>query len=217
MGNVFFPSCKVRADYKYASEKLAEYIKVKYGIDPIGCCRVNHQKLSPDDTAIVVCNNCAAIIEESSIAKHIQSVWEIIDNDPDFKFPDYHGEKITIQDCWIAVEKKHIQNAVRSLMRKMNIEIVELSENFEKTRFCGVNLLSPCTPSNAKLAPRRYVEEGADMFTPMEKEEQIEHFKNHCKQITTDRVACYCKFCRDGIDMGEKKGLHMLQLLFPEN
>ena len=214
MAVVFFPSCKAKADYKAESEKLAQYIYKRYGITPIGCCRTNHQALTSEDTAIVVCNNCAAIIEENTAAT-IKSIWEIIDEDKDFPFPDYKGESITVQDCWVAFEKRHFQNAVRSLLKKMNFSVVELEENYEKTKFCGVNLLRPCLESNAKLAPRRYVEKFSYMFTPMPENKQIEHFKHHCSKIQTDKVACYCKFCKDAINMGGKTGLHMLELLFP--
>ncbi len=217
MADVFFTSCKAKASYKGASVKLQRYIKQKMDIDPIGCCRLGHQKLTSEDTAIVVCNNCAAIIEESSNVGNVEFVWDIIDSDNAFSFPDYHGEKMTIQDCWVAFEKRELQNTIRSLMKKMNIEIVELEENFEKTKFCGVNLLSPCTESNAKLAHRRYVEEGAYMFTPMTQDEQTEYFEKHCRQIETDKVVCYCKFCTDAINQGGKNGIHILNLLFPED
>ena len=78
-----------------------------------------------------------------------------------------------------------------------------------------MNLLSPCTESNAALAHKRYVEQLPHMFTPMEPEEQVEHFRRHCEQIKTEKVACYCKFCTDAINMGEKQGVHLLGLLFP--
>lgn len=215
MAMVFFPSCKARADYKDASEKLAAYLKERFGIVPVGCCRVNHQRLTPDDMAVIVCNNCAAIIEENTRAD-IKSVWEIIDEDENFQFPDYHGEEITIQDCWVGFDRRKIQDAVRSLLRKMNFSVVELDENYEKTRFCGVNLLAPCLESNAKLAHKRYVEDYPYMFTPMGEDERIEHFRKHCAKIRTKRTACYCKFCRDGINMGGKQGVHMLELLFSD-
>ncbi len=215
MGMVFFPSCKTKADYRSASAAPAAYIRAKCGVEPIGCCRVNHQKRTPDDTALVVCNNCAAILEESSNAGKIEFVWELIDQDENFPFPDYHGEQMTVQDCWIAVEKRKVQDTVRSLLRKRNIDVVERPENHEKTRFCGVNLLAPCTKSNAQLAHRRYVEEGSHMFTPMSEEEQRAHFRAHGSQIMTDKVVCCCKFCRDGINRGAKTGIHLLELLFP--
>lgn len=215
MAVVFFPSCKARADYKSASEKLAAYIYEKFGVLPIGCCRVNHQALTLNDTAIVVCNNCAAIIEENTQAT-VKSVWEVIDEDAAFPFPDYHGENITIQDCRIGYDKRNYQDAVRSLLKKMNFTIIELEENYEKTKFCGVNLLKPCIESNARLAHKRYVEDFPDMFTPMPESEWPAYFRKHCAKIKTERVACYCKFCRDAINMGGKQGVHMLELLFPE-
>lgn len=216
MAHYYFPSCKVTAQFKEPSMRAREYIKAKYGIDPIGCCRPNHQKLRAEDTAIVVCNNCAAIIEENTEAS-IQFLWQVIDQDPDFRFPNYHGEAMTIQDCWVAFEKREVQDTIRSLLRKMNITVVELAENHEATKFCGVNLLSPCSESNAKLAHKRYVERFPHMFTPMEPDEQTAHFQKHCEQITTEKVVCYCKFCTDGINAGGKKGIHLLELLFPAN
>lgn len=213
---IFFPSCKAKAEFKQESLKLMEYLEKKYKVKTTGCCRINCQKLLPEQTAVVVCNNCAAILEESSDTEHIRFAWELIDEDKDFVFPDYHGEAITVQDCWIAVEKRRFQETVRSLLKKMNFTLVELEENYDRTRFCGVNLLSPCTKSNAELAHRRYVEEGSHMFRPMSAEEQEAYFKQHCRQIKTKRVASYCKYCRDGINLGGKEGLHLLQLLFPD-
>ncbi len=214
MAYVYFPSCKVTAQFKDASKRAREYVNRRFGITPIGCCRVNHKKLTADDTAIVVCNNCAAIIEENTGAA-IESLWQVIDQDPEFVFPDYHGEEMTVQDCWVSFEKRHFQEAVRSLLRKMNIRAVELEENYEKTRFCGVNLLAPCSASNAALAHKRYVEHYPHMFTPMEPEEQKEHFRRHCEQIRTEKVVCYCKFCTDAMNMGGKTGIHLIELLFP--
>ena len=57
-------------------------------------------------------------MEESSQIEEIEFVWEIIDRDSDFPFPDYHGEKMTIQDCWRACEKRKVQDAIRSLNEK---------------------------------------------------------------------------------------------------
>lgn len=103
MATLFYPGCQIKKDYPEASKKLAEYIQSKRPVEVVGCCRVDHGKSTQADTALVVCNNCANIIAESGDPGSIEFVWEIIDNDPDFPFPDYHGEKMTIQDCWLAV------------------------------------------------------------------------------------------------------------------
>ncbi len=64
-----------------------------------------------------------------------RALWQVIDQDSHCQFPDYQGEKMTVQDRWVAFEKRYVQDAVRSLLRKMNIEIVELEKNLEKLHF----------------------------------------------------------------------------------
>lgn len=217
MSKLFLPSCKVKSKYKYASEQMRKYLEAKEQVKTVGCCKVFCEKATDDDTAVVICNNCAAIMEESSSVKRIEFVWNIIDKDLNFPFPDYHGEKITIQDCWRAYEKREVQDAIRSLMRKMNIEIVELAENYEKAKFCGADLLEPCTDIEKKFAPRRYVVNGANMYKPMSKDAQDAYLKDYCGQITTDKVVCYCMACLDGVNRGGKQAVHLIELLFPEN
>lgn len=136
MSKIFLPGCKVKANFKSSSEKLKAYLEKTEQIKMLGCCKVFCNRVKEDDTLVVVCNNCAAIMEESSPVKNIEFVWEIIDRDEHFRFPDYKGEKMAIQDCWRAYEKRNVQDAVRSLMKKMNIEIEELEENYENTKFC---------------------------------------------------------------------------------
>lgn len=216
MATMFFGGCTPTADHPEESKKLAEYIHDKYQVDPAGCCRKNHPKLTDQDTAIVVCNNCANIIEESGKADHIDFVWDILDNDPDFPFPDYHGEKMALQDCWMAVGRDNVHRAIRSLLKKMNIEVVELPQNRNDTTYCGMKLTSLCMESDAKLAPKRYVEQGAEMFRPIPKEEKPAYFQEYCAQIPTEKVVCYCKSCRGGLLMGGKQAFHILELLFPK-
>ena len=81
MTRMFLPSCKVKARFAHASEKLRGYLEEKEGVETVGCCKVFCGKTAPEDTAVVICNNCAAIMEESSRASKIDFVWEIIDLD----------------------------------------------------------------------------------------------------------------------------------------
>lgn len=217
MSKVFLPGCKVKAKFKYQSDKLQAYLEQKEGVQTVGCCKAFCSQVAPTDIAVVICNNCAAIMEESSAVSQIEFVWNIIDNDPEFPFPDYHGERIVVQDCWRAYEKRYVQDAVRSLMRKMNIVPVELQNNYEKADFCGADLLEPCTDIEKKFAPKRYAVNGANMYKPIPKAEEDDWLRNYCSQITEDKVVCYCMACLDGINRGGKTGKHLLELLFPEN
>ena len=52
MANLYFPGCKVKGDFPAASEKLAAYIQSKRVVTPVGCCRVDHDKLTPGRSSL---------------------------------------------------------------------------------------------------------------------------------------------------------------------
>ena len=214
MSMVFFPSCKIKARYPYASARLRELLEEKYDMKTVGCCKADHGKTTADNTAVVICNNCGAIVEESGNAGMPVFVWELIDSMEDFEFPDYHGERMALQDCWRAYDRREVQDAIRSIMRKMNIDIEELPENYEKTRFCGADLMEPCTAVEKRFAPRRYDAEGGHMYKPMDPEAQDKALREHCRTIESDKVVCYCLACYDGLERGGKKAIHLIDLLF---
>ncbi len=89
---------------------------------------------------------------------------------------------MTVQDCWRSYDNFSEQKAVRSLLKKMNIDIVEQEENYEKTKFCGISLYKPAPGRNLKLAPRRFVENADGKFIPHTKEQQIQLMREHCKK-----------------------------------
>ena len=76
---------------------------VSKGVRVVGCCRPGHKALSGwNDTVITVCETCSIIIGENRPAANVISLYEFIDSLPDFSFPDYKGERITLQDCYRA-------------------------------------------------------------------------------------------------------------------
>ncbi len=192
---IFFPSCKITRDYPGPSRRLAEYLTEKHGVETTGCCRINHQQMTEADRAILVCNNCAIIMKDLVAKEQMTFVWELIDRDEDFVFPDYQGEEMTIQDCRLGHGQPRLQEGVRAMLKKMNIRVVELPENREDNEFCGVNVFFP--PDKGQ-------------------EEKAAQARAHCGRIKTVRAACYCKFCKDALVLGGKDGIHLLELLFPE-
>lgn len=212
MSKLFFPSCKIKSAFPKEDVALAAYLEKRWGINCSGCCRENRVKITSDDTAVVVCHTCASIIEESSAADKVIYAWELIDQDESFTFPDYHRERITIQDCYMSRERTSVQKAVRSLLNKMNFEIVELEANFEKTDFCGLRTNEPLK-ANQELAPKHFCQEGA--FTPLPEAERKAYLKQYVSQYTTKRVVTYCGACRGAMKLGGAEVVHLLELLFP--
>ncbi|MCH5235917.1 MAG: hypothetical protein J1E16_11540 [Muribaculaceae bacterium] len=118
-----------------------------------------------DTTMISVCQNCTSIFQESQHDIKVISLWEyILNNVPDFLYPDYGGEKMTLQDCWRQHDNEDQQKAGRELLKKMNIEVVELEENHDKTIYCGTTTLQPTPKRNLVMAPNRYVDNAKGFF-----------------------------------------------------
>ena len=117
--------------------------------------------------------------------------------------------KITVQDCWRQKENLAEQKAVREILKKLNFEIVELEENFERTKFCGFSLYQPQPARNAKLAPKRFVENAKGFFEEHTQQEKENLMREHCKNISTEKVVAYCHYCARGLRLGGKKTFHL--------
>lgn len=233
----YIASCVFTSKYPQLSQKIQQYIKERYGMPIVRCCTPNYKLVEftekmpedyrqawsyippcadfqPGDTVYSLCHNCSNIIEETHPGVRAVSIWELILKDDRFRFPDLAHIGATVQDCWRAKDRRDEQEAVREIMRKMNIDIVELPDNFEKTDFCGNSLYRPQPSRNPKVAPRHYVENAKGKFLPHTPEEQKAIMEDYCRRFDTQTVVCYCHYCLEGLLLGGVKGVHIAQLLF---
>ncbi len=211
---IYFPSCKFTAQFPEASKKIKEYVQCKHHAQIAGYCKQNLNKITSDDIVICICHTCAAFFQESSSAGKVISIWEVLLGDDDFVYPDYAGKQLTVQDCWYAYDNKAQQDAVRKILEHMNLDVLEMADHHDKTRFCGCSLYTPLAEKYDKLAPRRLVADAQGLFISHSKEEQARLMEAHCNNISTDEVACYCFSCLNGINLGGKKGVHIAELVF---
>ena len=238
MGKAYYiASCVFTSKYSELSQTIQQYIRARYGMPIVRCCVPkyelqrfkeqmpedyrNHWDSIPDcadfqpgDTVYSLCHNCSAILEESKPGVNIKSIWELILSDEDFAYPDYHGQVVTIQDCWRAKDRTEEQNAVRELLRRMNFEVRELPENRENTDFCGVSIYRPAPKRNLELAPNRFVKNAAGKFIPHTKEEQAALMREYCQRFAMEKVVAYCHYCVEGLEAGGADVKHLASLLF---
>lgn len=235
----YIASCVFTSQFPELSARIRDYVAGRFGMPAVRCC-VPRYKLAdfegrmpegelreawralPDSAAFAagddvysLCHNCNNIIEETHPGVRVHSLWELIDADAAFPFPDYGGRRMAVQDCWRARDRAAEQDAVRSLLHKMHIEPVELPDNREHTDFCGLSLYRPQPPRNPKLAPRHYVDGAQGKFIPHTAEEQLALMREYCGRIEADAVACYCHYCLEGLLAGGANARHLAQLLFP--
>ncbi len=230
-------SCVFTEEYPELSRKIQAYVERVFALPIIRCCAANYKveefekrmpewyreewrgithykKFPANSTMVSLCHNCAAIFEEQHPEIERQALWELILEDENFKYPNYRGEKMTVQDCWRQKENRAEQNAVREILRRMNIEIVELPENYERTKFCGYSLYQPQPLRNAKLAPKRFLYGAEGLFQEHAAEEKQKLMREYCAKIPTEKVVAYCHYCVRGLKLGGKRGLHLAEILF---
>ena len=236
--NYYIASCVFTARFPELSHKIQTYISTRRDLSLVRCCvpkwkiaeyeekmpegvlRDSWKALpetapfAPGDEIWSLCHNCSNIIEESRPGTVVHSLWELIDQDDSFVFSDYSGLKATVQDCWRSRERVQEQDAVRSLLHKMNVEFLEAPRHHAETDFCGASLYRPQVARNPMLAPRHYRDNAQGLFLPHTSEEQEQLMKAYCAQYTTSKVICYCHYCLEGLQIGGVDGLHLAQLLF---
>ncbi|MBR1821887.1 MAG: hypothetical protein IJ769_09730 [Clostridia bacterium] len=239
MKSYYIASCLFTARFPEVSLAIQKYIDARYSMDVVRCCIPNfrvkpneeripegeakaawralptHAELKPGDTVYSLCHNCTNIVGEQHAGVQALSLWELIDRDEAFVYPDYSGLVATVQDCWRSREQKAEQDAVRSILRKMNIQYVETEKNRGDTDFCGSTLYREQPAKNAKYAPKHYVEQAEGKFLPHTEAEQIEIMREHCSHYATDTVICYCHYCLEGLLQGGVDGRHLAHLLLP--
>lgn len=202
----YINSCKIAAAFPQANQKLIEYLQNRWNVPVAGCCR-EEQQLKLQGIAVVICHTCGSIMEESSMAEQVEYVWELLAKDPEFVFPDYGGEVITLQDCYMARERVSAQEAVRQLLTKMNFHIVELESNREAADFCGLRL-QKVVPGNLQLAPQHFGHSEIAIT-------DANYLQQYIKKYQTKKVVTYCGACYRALKQSGVPVVHLLELLFP--
>lgn len=236
--NYYIAGCVFTAKYPQLSKKIQEYVASCSDLSIVRCCvpgwkkQIYEEKMPegeladrwkqlpqsqvfmPEDEIWSLCPNCMNISEEWRKVRKVHSLWELIDQDVHFSFPDYSGLKVTIQDCWRMRDRSATHDAVRSILSKMNIEYIELPMSREKADFCGTSLYRPQVERNPKLAPKHYKDHIDGLFLPHTEKEQMQLMQEYCKTYKTETIVCYCHYCLEGLLAGGVDGKHIAELLF---
>lgn len=197
MKSYYIASCLFTARFPKTSLAIMRYIGKK-NIEPVRCCIPNFRvkqsenripegtvrdswisqpesaSIRPGDAVYTLCPNCENIVSEQYLGAMIYSLWELLNQDEGFMFPDHSGLQAVVQDCWRTRYNAREQAAVRSLLNKMGIQYREAEKHHENTDFCGSSLYRAQPKKNAHFAPRHYVEQAAGLFQPHSEEEQTE-------------------------------------------
>lgn len=194
-GSCYFnPGCALSVYKQEAQDRILNILNEHFGSVKMHniCC--HHDPKLPAGATII--NNCAGCDRRfRSLYDGIEtiSLWEVLDTIKGLPLPDYSGMTVSVHDSCSYRPKPQVHRAVRSLLKKMNIEIVESEFSGNSSICCGDNFYP-------KL--------------PIEKVNELQ--KKRAAQMPCQDVVVYCVSCIKSMAIGGKTPRHMVDLVLGE-
>lgn len=190
----FNPGCGLNMYKPHAIEKLHSLLCRGFG--PVGlftdCC-----KRAPEipEGSVVICDCAGCTKRFGTLYEGISSVtlFEVLAACEDLPLPDHGGMKMSVQDPCYFRNQPHVHKAVRELLKRMNIEVVDSQFSGSRSVCCGQLLLGRL---------------------PIEK--VLEKQKERCAQFPCEDVVVYCAACKESIAGGGKEVHYLIDLLIDE-
>ncbi len=195
MTNTYFnPGCALSIYKPELENKLLAFLNKSYGEAQLHkiCCR-HDPRLEAGSLIINICADCDRRFRSLYEGISTVSLWEVLDGLDTFPYPDYERMKLSVHDACPVREKTQVHQAVRSLLSKMNIEVVE-------TEFFGTR--SICC--------------GDDFYPILPVEQVYQRMKKRADMMPCDDVCVYCVSCIKSMHIGGKRPRHLIDLLMGE-
>ena len=189
---IFAPGCALMLYKPELATRIHALIHQQAGTMEVltTCCKHDPGFTVPTEI-INICPGCDKRFAASYANTTTISLWEFLAANDTFQFPDFQGQEMTIMDACPTREKPAIHQAIRTLLSKMNIRLVEPAATRTKSICCG------------------------DSFYPQLPVVQVnELMKKRTRELPLDQVIVYCVSCIQSVSIGGKHPRYLPDLLF---
>ncbi|MCR1900092.1 (Fe-S)-binding protein [Irregularibacter muris] len=190
----FNPGCALSIYKPKSGQKILDMLNKYFGKVQLHSICCHHEPKLPHGSTII--NNCAGCDRRfRSLYEGVNtiSLWEVLNSMEGLSLPNHRGLTVSVQDSCSYRPKPQVHAAVRNILKKMNIEIIESKYSGTKSICCGDNFY-----------PR----------LPIDK--IIELQKKRASQMPCKNVVVYCVSCIKSMTIGEKIAHHMVDLVLDE-
>jgi hypothetical protein len=156
------------------------------------CCH-HDPELKQPTRIINICPGCDKRYHFDYVNSTTISFWEILAETDFFTFPDYHGQSMTIIDACPTRDQERVHSAIRKLLKKMNINLIEPKHNKENSTCCGDSFYGEMATEKVK---KLMVKKGSE--------------------LPLNDVVVYCVSCKNSMFIGKKQPRYLADLLFSE-
>jgi Fe-S oxidoreductase len=194
MKRLFAPGCGLMLYKPHLADRMQEFLHAEMGL--MGrmtvCCR-HVPPLHAGSEVINICPGCDRRYRENYPDATTVSLWEVLAYDSGFRFPDYQGREMTILDACPTRDQARVHDAVRRLLGKMSIVLVEPRATRERGVCCGDSLWGK-VPAEQVVA--QMIQRASEMPRP--------------------EVVVYCVSCIKAMANGGRRPRYLVDLLCGE-
>lgn len=194
MQNIFAPGCALMLYKPYLADKLHAILNENLGqMDVLTTCCRHEPQLTSKTEVINICPGCDKRYRNDYQQTTTISLWEILATSDFFPFPDYKGKVMSVIDACPTRDQERVHTAIRGLLKKMNIIVIEPDHTKTKSTCCGDSFYG-------------------EISTELVKKQMIKR----TAEIPVDDVVVYCVSCSKSVFIGGKTPRYMIDLLFGE-
>ena len=194
MKTVYAPGCALML---YKPELAARFLRWLQGelgdVDEhLTCCR-HEPGLQPPARVVNTCPGCDRRYRQLYEGVSTVSLWEILADSRTFPFPDHAGAAMAVLDACPTRDQDRVHTAIRTLLARMNITVVE-PERTKRTGAC-------C---------------GDTFYGSLPAEEVKERMRARASEMPAEDVVVYCVSCCKAMRIGGRRPRYIVDLLFAE-
>ena len=194
MPTVFAPGCALLLHKPALAERLQAFLNRLPGTVPehLTCC--HHDPGLPAGTRVInVCPGCDRRYRELYPGISTISLWELLAESEAIPFPDYDGRAMAVLDACPTRTEVRVHEAVRRLLERMNIRLLEPRNTREKATCCGDSFYGALPTETVQGLMRKRADE-----------------------MPCQDVVVYCVSCVKAMHIGGKTPRYLVDLLFGE-
>jgi Fe-S oxidoreductase len=195
MNHVFAPGCALMLYKPDLADRAQRALELELGAAPrhLTCC--HHEPGLPSGTQVInVCPGCDRRYRSLYEGVTTRSLWEVLAVSTRFPFPDCGGAAMAIQDACPTRDQDRVHDAVRTLLGRMNVRIVEPKATRSKGSCCGDTFYGTLPVAKVK-----------------------ELMAKRAGEMLEEDVVVYCVSCVQSMAIGGKRPRYLVDLLFGES
>ena len=194
MKQVYAPGCAFVIYKPELAKKVLEFLNKDLGVisEHLICCR-HEPHLESGTQVINTCAGCDRRYRELYEGISTISLWEVLAESNTFPFPNYNGVEMSIHDACPTRTEERVHSAIRKLLERMNIKIMEPKNTRTNSKCCGDSFHGTLSVELVK-----------------------EQMKKRANEMPCDDVVVYCISCIKSMHIGGKKPRYIIDLLFGE-